>query len=157
MSHLHVASSAHIAAPADAVYRLIADYHSGHPRILPARYFRDLRVESGGLGAGTVIRFGMRVGGIDRRYHMVVAEPEPGRVLVEREAEPTAARVETTFTVVQAGEGRVCDVTIATEMETRAGVAGVLERWLTPPTLRRIYQAELRQLAEAAAQDAARA
>jgi hypothetical protein len=157
MSHLHVTSTARVPASADAVYRLIADYHAGHPRILPAQYFHDLRVESGGLGAGTVIRFGMRVGGMDRQYHMVVAEPEPGRVLVEREAEPTAARAATTFTVIPAGDGRACDVTIATNLETRAGVAGALERWLTPPTLRRVYQAELRQLAAAAAQDAARA
>jgi hypothetical protein len=152
MSHLSVASSAHIPAPADAVYRLIADYRNGHPRILPARYFHDLRVESGGQGAGTVIRFGMRAGGVDRQYHMIVAEPEPGRVLVEREAEPTGARVETTFTVTPQGDGRTCAVTIATDMETRAGMAGAIERWLTPPMLRRIYQAELRQLAEVAAE-----
>jgi hypothetical protein len=87
---------------------------------------------------------------------MIVGEPQPGRVLTEREAEPTAARVETTFTVVPAEDGRACDVSIATDMETSAGVAGVFERWLTPPTLRRIYQMELRQLAEAARSDAAR-
>jgi hypothetical protein len=151
VSHLHVTSAARIPAPAEAVYRLIADYHSGHPRILPARYFHDLRVESGGRGAGTVIRFGMRAGGVSRQYHMVVAEPAPGRVLVEREVEPTAARIETAFTVVPADDGRACTVTIATGMETRAGLAGVFERWLTSPMLRRIYQAELRQLAEVAA------
>lgn len=157
MSHLHISASARIPAPADAVYRLIADYRSGHPRILPARYFHELRVESGGQGAGTVIRFAMRVGGMDRHYHMVVTEPEPGRVLVEREVEPTAAHVATTFTVVPAADGRACDVTFATEMETSPGVAGVFERWLTPPTLRRVYRAELSQLAEVAVSEPARA
>ncbi len=154
MSRLHVASSARIPAPADAVYRLIADYRAAHPRILPARYFHDLRVESGGQGAGTVIRFRMRVGGQDRHYHMVVAEPEPGRVLVESEAEPTAARLETTFAVSPAGDGQSCDVTIATAMQTSAGMAGVVERWLAPLALRRIYQAELRQLAAVAGEAA---
>lgn len=156
MSHLHVASAARIPAPAEAVYRLIADYRDGHPRILPARYFSDLHVESGGYGAGTVIRFRTRVGGLERAYHMVVSEPEPGHVLVEREAEPTAAQVETTFTVAPATDGRACDVTIATAMRTSGGVAGVLERWLSPQMLRRVYQAELRQLATVAESTVAR-
>lgn len=53
-SHLSVARV--IDAPPDRVYALIADYRSGHPRILPKAYFKELVVEQGGVGAGTVVR-----------------------------------------------------------------------------------------------------
>jgi uncharacterized protein YndB with AHSA1/START domain len=43
-------------APADAVYRYIADMREHHPRFLPP-VFSDFQVESGGVGAGSVTRF----------------------------------------------------------------------------------------------------
>jgi hypothetical protein len=65
------------------VYSVIADYHHGHPRILP-KQFTGLSVEKGGVGEGTVIRFSMRVFGRRFEFRGFVSEPEPGRVLVER-------------------------------------------------------------------------
>jgi len=57
----HVLSaSASLPAPPERVYRLIADYRDCHPRILP-KHFSSLTVEKGGVGAGTVIRFQMRL------------------------------------------------------------------------------------------------
>jgi hypothetical protein len=55
-----VEARATIRASAGRVYNLIADYHKGHPRILPPRYFQNLVVESGGFGTGTVITFEMK-------------------------------------------------------------------------------------------------
>ncbi len=69
-------------APADRVYAIIADYRNGHPHILP-KQFRNLTVEQGGVGAGTIIRFEVRVFGQTQHFRAVVSEPEPGRVLVE--------------------------------------------------------------------------
>jgi hypothetical protein len=66
-------------APADAVYRYIADMREHHPRFLPPA-FSDFQVESGGIGAGTITRFTVTAGGRARQYRMQVAEPEPGRV-----------------------------------------------------------------------------
>ena len=131
-------------APASVVYGLLADYRDGHPRILPRRWFGPLVVERGGTGAGTQIRFTMRVLGRERPAWGVVSEPEPGRVLVESYPD---SGVVTRFTVVPAGAA-AADVTIATELPTRRGVAGAIERALTTRLLQRIYRDELAQLAE---------
>jgi len=42
-----VTSSAHVNATPQRVYGIIADYHHGHPRILPSQ-FRRVVVERGG-------------------------------------------------------------------------------------------------------------
>ena len=62
------------------VNRLIADMREHHANFLPPS-LKDLRVESGGYGAGTTYRVtGVFLGG-ERELHMRVEEPEPGRVL----------------------------------------------------------------------------
>src|SRR5712672_1477568 len=83
MPRIRIEVSRDLAVPPQAAYRVIADYRAGHPRIIPPRAFRDLTVERGGVGAGTIIRFRMRIGGVEREYRATVTEPEPGRVLVE--------------------------------------------------------------------------
>src|SRR5579885_1306861 len=97
-----VAATAVIDAPAPAAYAVIADYRDGHPHILPRPPFVSLDVEEGGVGAGTVIRFRMRMLGTTREMRATVTEPEPGRVLVESDA---AGDVVTTFTVDPVGGG----------------------------------------------------
>ena len=62
MPPLHVSAERTVPAPAAAVYALLADYRAGHPRILPPA-FSDLTVLQGGTGAGTVIRFALRLAG----------------------------------------------------------------------------------------------
>ena len=54
-----ISHTARIAAPAARCYGVIADYHVGHPAIVPPRAFGPLVVEQGGVGAGTQIRFTM--------------------------------------------------------------------------------------------------
>ena len=138
----HVSETARVNAPAADVYRVIADYRVGHPRIVPPRYFGPLVVERGGIGAGTEISFSMRVLGRERPVRGVVTEPEPGRVLVETYPESDTV---TTFTVDPAGAA-AADVTIATALPTRRGLAGVLERAFVTRLLRRIYHEELERL-----------
>lgn len=69
MAKHSVSASALISAPAQRVYDLIADYHNGHPRILPKPYFISLEVEQGGYGAGTVINFQMKLMGRIQPFH----------------------------------------------------------------------------------------
>ena len=76
----------------------------------------------------------------------VVSEPEPGRVFVESYPEDGSA---TTFTVEPIGEVE-CRVTITTEMKSRSGPLGILERWLATRFLRGVYKRELRLLEEVA-------
>src|SRR5438045_3283999 len=91
-----ITASARMDAAPEKLYAIIADYHEGHPRILP-KQFSGLKVEKGGVGAGTVIRFQMRAFGATRNFRGEVTEPEPGRVLVETYLEPNPSV--TTFRV----------------------------------------------------------
>lgn len=87
----------------------------------------------------------MDVFGVKAFYHMIVTEPEPGRVLVE---EDKSAGVITTFTSDPVNEGGQTRVTIATKAKTSPGLRGMIEKLMNPPIMRRIYREELHQLAE---------
>jgi hypothetical protein len=147
MTTPQLSASALIEAPAPELYAIIADYHHGHPQILPKPPFVSLAVEEGGVGAGTVIRVEMRMLGQLQTFRAVVTEPEPGRVLVET----NDTGYVTTFTVEPRAEGQHAFVTIATELNGRSGLAGALERWLITRFLRPVYVKELAQLAAVAA------
>jgi hypothetical protein len=146
MTTFRAAASARVNAPADIVYRLIADYRDGHPRIVPPKYFSNLIVEEGGYGAGT--RFGVDMMVLGRTQHMraVVSEPQPGRVLVERDLD---RGIVTTFQVEPVGD-IACHVTIATELPGRGGLAGTIERFVTNSMLPKIYREELSRIGEVA-------
>jgi Polyketide cyclase / dehydrase and lipid transport len=144
MRRIHVEASAVIGARPEEVYTILADYRNGHPQILPREHFRDLQVEAGGRGTGTILRFRVRIGAIERFYRMLVSEPEPGRVLVEADIE---SDLTTTFTVTPINNGHKANVQIATEWDAPHGFGGLIEQMLTPFMMRRIYNKELRQLA----------
>lgn len=145
-SPIWVSASRVVPAPAERVYDIIADYRTGHPQILPARIFRDVCVESGGRGEGTIVRFGMRVFGAVKRFRAAVAEPEPGRVLVERDLNGNGSV--TTFTVNPLGNGH-SGVTIETAW-TPKGPGAFVERLLAPVFLKRLYAEELFNLEKVA-------
>lgn len=144
MRYHRVSVSRRISAPAEAVYALIADYHNGHPRIVPPNYFRNLEVEQGGYGEGTVIRYEMKVFGSWRTYRAHITEPVPGTSLVETDLATGAV---TTFTIVPVENGVETHVAITTEVMTQEGLAGVIERAATTGFLRRVYAQELRVIA----------
>ena len=140
MAEIRVTAERPIAAPAERVYRYLADYREHHLRFLPPA-FSDFQVEQGGIGAGTVIRFRLRAGGRSQVARQRVAEPVPGRVLSEADLDdPSRA---TTFTVTP--DGDCCRVLIATTWQ-RAGVRGLIERLLAPRVLRPLYADELARL-----------
>jgi hypothetical protein len=142
MRTFRIVSSARVAAPADVAYRLIADYREGHPRIVPPKYFSNLVVEEGGYGAGTRFTIDMTVLGKTQHMRAVVEEPQPGRVLIERDLDRGLV---TTFEVVPAGASS-CDVTFTTDMPRKAGIAGAIEEFITKRILPKIYREELAQL-----------
>jgi hypothetical protein len=150
VSHHRIAASQLIPASTQQVYALIADYHQGHPRILPKPHFVSLAVEKGGVGDGTEISFQMKLMGRLQTFRAAVTEPEPGRVLVETDLDTGAV---TTFTVDPRDNGERSYVTIATETKVRGGILGALERWLTTQLLRPIYVKELQQLAAVVTQE----
>lgn len=142
MTGIRATASATIDARPQTVYAILADYNEGHPRILPNRYFSNFAVESGGIGAGTIIRFDMRLFGAPRTMRAEIAEPAPGRVLIETDLDTGAV---TSFTVESAGGGNRSVVTIETTW-TPTGVRGWLERVLAPAMLNRVYSEELKRL-----------
>lgn len=135
----HVSASADIEAPSGEVYRLLADYRTGHPRILPPDFFRSLRIVHGGFGDGTLITVDLIAFGRTQRQWALITEPEPGRTLVETYPENGAV---TTFTVDSLGPNR-SHLTIATTLLVKSGIRGLLELWLMRRFLRRVYAAEL--------------
>jgi len=130
-----------IDAPPSRVYSIVADYHQHHPRILPPEYFKAIRVDEGGIGAGTRLTVTMRVLGTTQTFQHNVSEPEPGRVLVESDAEGYSV---TTFVVDAADSRRASVPSITTEFTARKnGFPGRIERYLTRRILNRIYEKEL--------------
>jgi len=140
VARIYVAAERPVAAPPDIVYRCLADYREHHPRILPPA-FSDLQVEQGGVGAGTVFRFRLTTAARSREGRMVVAEPEPGRVLTETDA---ASSLVTRFTVLPEGAGS--RVRIETTWQGAGGIGGFFERLFAPRVLRRLYIDELARL-----------
>lgn len=143
MAHIKVEASTRVDGPAERVYAIIADYHTGHPRILPKRYFSNLTVIEGGYGAGTRIRFIMHLMGQTHHLEATIEEPKPRQLLTETVLSTGAV---TSFLVEPMANGG-CTVTISTEWE-RSGMMGLIERLSAPPLLKRIYREELRLLAQ---------
>ena len=129
-----------IDAPAAHVYHVIRDFRQHHANFLPPQ-FSDFEVETGGVGAGTVNRFRMTLGGRTTAYRVRVGEPQPGRMLIESDA---SRRMLTTFTVDPEPYGRT-RVRIHTRWYTD-GFAGLVERLVAPRLLARVYREELELL-----------
>jgi Polyketide cyclase / dehydrase and lipid transport len=140
MGTIQVAAEGTVSAPADTVYGYLADMRHHHPHFLPPA-FSDFIVESGGVGTGTVTRFKVSAGGRSREYKMTVAEPEPGRVITESDANSSLT---TSFTVTPLGTES--KVRIETRWEGAAGIGGFFERLFAPRAMRRIYSGELQRL-----------
>ena len=140
MARIAVSAEGTVEAPADAVYRYIADMREHHPRFLPPA-FSDFRVESGGVGAGTILRYKVTAGGRTREYRTKIAEPEPGRVLTESD---TGSSAVTTFTVSPQGAASL--VQISSAWDGAGGIGGLFERIFAPRVLRAIYTDELKRL-----------
>lgn len=145
MAQVTVSASAVVHAPPSVVYGILADYHEGHPGILPRPPFGELVVESGGTGAGTVFRVTTRQGLGMITYRMSVTEPEPGRLLVETDQDSDLV---STFRV-EPTEGGHSRVTITTRW-TRGGVRGFFERLLVPTLAGPVYRKEIANLERAA-------
>jgi len=138
-----ITASRNVAASAARVYDIISDYRNGHPNILPSN-FRNLHVERGGRGAGTIITFQVRAFGQTQSFRHTVEEPEPGRVLVERD---TAGPDTTMFVVDRGATEREARVTITSDMTTtRSGLLGMIERSMSSAFLKRLYDKELAKL-----------
>ena len=139
MGTVRAASERTVSGPRERVWSLLRDY-SRRPQILTDE-FEDFEVESGGEGAGTVIRYRLNAGRRGRAYRMEVEEPEPGSVLRERDTESSLV---TTWSLSGNGDSTV--VQLASEWEGAGGIGGFFERTFAPGALSRIYDRVLERL-----------
>lgn len=136
---LSISAERLIDAPADVVYQCLRDYQQHHrPGGFLPPAFTDLKIERGGVGAGTVFTLKVRLGGRTRTMTQEVSEPEPGRVLIE-----SNDRDRTIFTVEPVGQQ--CRVRFDTLLDAR-GLQGILMRWFAPRLMRPLYADELQRL-----------
>ena len=139
MGVIQVNAERTVNAPADTVFGYIRDMNV-HPKFLPPA-FSDFHVESGGVGPGTVATFKVTAGGRTRDYLMRIAEPEPGRTLVESDANSSLV---TTFHVEP--QGGKSQVRISTRWDGATGIGGFFERTFAPRALHRMFLDELERL-----------
>jgi hypothetical protein len=131
-------------APPDVVYRYLSDMRNHHPHFLPPA-FTDFQVVAGGIGEGTVVTFQLTAGGRRREFRQTLTEPEPGRRMVETDANSSSV---TTFVVDPVDGGRSSKVTISTQWNGAGGIGGFFERMFAPRVMRGIYVDEIRRLDE---------
>jgi len=136
VARIAVSAEGTVKAPADTVYRYIADMREHHPRFLPPA-FSDFRVESGGVGAGTILRYKLTAGGRTREYRTKIAEPEPGRVLTESD---TGSSMVTT-TTVSPRDGNSF-VQISGTWDGAGGIGGLFERIFAPSSTVAVSRSE---------------
>ena len=144
MTKVHVEASDIIEARPEEVYAVFSDYRVGHPAILPKAYFQELNIEEGGQGAGTVFTTKMKVWGKEFSYHLKVAEPEPGRKMIESSLDSDLV---TAFIVEPLNGGQHSRVTISSDFPASSGFQGLMEKLFQPSLVRGIYKKELKQLA----------
>ena len=130
----------------DVVYSIIADYINAHPKILPKPPFISLKVERGGIGAGTEMLVQMKMFNKVQTFRTVVTEPVPGKTLVET----TDTGYITTFSVEPENNGKSCLVTFSTELTNYPGLRKKFEFWVTSKLLQPVYKKELEILASEA-------
>jgi hypothetical protein len=128
-----------INAPADIVYRCLADYtHHHRPGGFLPPAFSNQQILSGGVGQGTVIRLRVSLAGRTSTMTARISEPEPGRVLVE-----DSQSVQTTFTVQpEADQSRVRFDTVL----RAGGLEGLLNKVFAARLLHPLYADELERL-----------
>jgi hypothetical protein len=97
--------------------------------------FADYELHEGGVGAGTVIGYRLRVGRDQRAFVLVVEEPTPGRQLRERDRH---GGLLVAWTLTPGGDGERTIVRVAAELRD-ANLAGALARGRAGHALRRAH------------------
>lgn len=141
MATIRVDAQRDIDAPAGTVYGYLADMREHRPQFLPAAW-SNFQVETGGVGAGTVVRYTMTAGGRSRDYRIRVTEPEPGRVLTSSDENSSLV---TSYTVD--GSGSTSHVRVHTTWTGAGGIGGFFERMFAPKAVQRVHLDELDRLA----------
>lgn len=129
-----------IDAPAERVRAALADYETVRPTILTENY-RDYRVEAGGQGAGSRVRWTLQATKKRLRDQVIEVSMPTEDSIVERDTNSTMV---TTWTVAPAGSGSI--VAVETSWSGASGIGGFFERTFAPKALARIHDGVLSNL-----------
>jgi uncharacterized protein YndB with AHSA1/START domain len=99
-------------APMEQVWRLLRDYRAARARMF-GEPFAEYELHHGGVGAGTVIGYRLRLGHHERALVLTVDEPTPGRQLRDREHH---GGLLVTWTLTPGGDGERALVRVAAEL-----------------------------------------
>jgi uncharacterized protein YndB with AHSA1/START domain len=99
-------------APMEQVWRVLRDYRAPRARMLDEP-FAAYELHEGGVGAGTVIGYRLRVGRHERTFVLGVEEPTPGRQLRERDRH---GGLLVTWTLTPGGDGERTVVRVEAEL-----------------------------------------
>ncbi len=141
MSQVVATAERVVQAPVDRVRSALADYEGTRPRVQPEQ-FSDYRVEAGGQGAGTRVRW--RFAATSKRVRdqaITVTQPDAD-TLVETDANSSML---TTWTVHPSDAGGTT-VRVRTTWNGAGGIGGFFERTFAPKGLRRVYDQLLERL-----------
>lgn len=119
------------------VYRCLADFEQGQPRLLPAT-IRDYAVLAGGTGEGTIVSFAMTIRGRERRFVFRIAEPIRSRTLTAYDHDSRL-----TVTWYLRAEGPVTEVEIETYWTEPESTFAFLKVWWASVVVRRMLDAML--------------
>ncbi len=141
MAQVRARTARTIGAPAEKVRAALADYETVRPSILTEQY-RDYRVETGGKGAGSRVRWVLQATKSRQRDQLVeVSVPAEDRIV---ESDTNSSMV-TTWTVTPEGPDS-SEVSVETTWNGAGGIGGFFERTFAPRGLARIHDGVLAKL-----------
>jgi hypothetical protein len=147
MVRFTVETEAVINARANEVYAVLADYHDGHPNIVPKSFCEGVKVIKGtGIGGNSRIECYFNILGQRETLFMDVSEPEPGRILQEIDSKA----INITRFIVDPIDDATCSVTIQTKVMKQIGFppGPTIDMWLKKIMLKSMFKAELKLLNE---------
>lgn len=145
MAEVTAVAEREIAAPAERIRGLLADYTEARPKILTEHY-SEYEVRSGGTGAGTQVHWKLQATSKRVRDCLIDVSEGADGALVETDANSSMV---TTWKVRETGEARSV-VVITTSWQGAGGIGGFFERTFAPGGLRKIYDEMLAKLDELA-------
>ena len=122
----------------DVVWQLLRDYRAR----MFSESFAGYELHHGGVGAGTVIGYRLRVGRHERAFVLGVEEPTPGRQLRERDRH---GGLLVTWTLTPGGDGERTVVRVAAELRD-PDLERALARWRARRALRSTHMHLLQRL-----------
>lgn len=142
MPNIRVDTYRSIPYDSDAVYRCLADFEHGQPRLLPGT-IRDYEIRAGGIGEGSVVALTMPIRGHARHFEFRVSEPIRRRTITAYDHDTQLA-----LTWFLRAEGPTTEVEIEAYWPEPDSTFAFIKVWWAYVVVRRMLNAMLDRLPE---------